>query len=504
VSRCVLSLYKTPSTATAYTVGQIDNLAFVPHTGFNRLKSVAESVANADAKKLGFNPGAATGTAMYAYDANGNMANDPYKGLGISYNHLNLPTQFTFTPNTNKIDILYDYTGKKLRKTVTTAGAITYIQDYVGNLEWRKQGTDPRRLEAMYHDEGRIVPAYSNATATTPSSYAYEFSMRDHLGNTRLTFADANADGIVQVPEEINQENHYYPFGMSMGYSWLNNASQDSKYQYNGKELSEEFGLNLMDYGARWYDGSIGRWHGIDPLSSKYLSWSPYNYTKNNPVNLIDPNGMSVEGWVERAGQKDPVFDKNINSQADADKNGGGTYIGQSVVSVDENTGEQKSFNSNGIITSNKLLPTATVTAKADDTLPRIDGANNTVGTLNDSKEIALNTVKSELGISKSLSKADESLALSKVGLSGIAKTVQVVGSITGIIGATIAINQAIDNPSAGNIIKAGASAIVPFLGPTVGVIDGILEMSGLKDNAVKGLDRMIDNYQANKVILEN
>jgi RHS repeat-associated protein len=289
-------LYKTPSTATAFTVGQIDNLAFLPHTSFNRLKSVAESVANADAKKLGFNPGAATGTAMYAYDANGNMTNDPYKGLGISYNHLNLPTQFTFTPNTNKIDILYDYTGKKLRKTVTTAGAITYIQDYVGNLEWRKQGTDPRRLEALYHDEGRIVPAYSSATATTPSSYAYEYSLRDHLGNTRLTFADANADGIVQVPEEINQENHYYPFGMSMGYSWLNNASQDSKYQYNGKELSEEFGLNLMDYGARWYDAQVPHWLSVDPLSELYFEWSGYNYVMGNPIANIDPDGRSVTG----------------------------------------------------------------------------------------------------------------------------------------------------------------------------------------------------------------
>jgi RHS repeat-associated protein len=211
----------------------------------------------------------------------------------IIKNHLNLPTQFSFTPNTNKIDILYDYTGKKLRKTVTTAGVVTYIQDYVGNLEWRKQGTNPRRLEALYHDEGRIVPAYSNATATTPSSYAYEYSMRDHLGNTRLTFADANADGIVQVPEEINQENHYYPFGMSMGYSWLNNASQDSKYQYNGKELSEEFGLNLMDYGARWYDAGTARWWTVDVLASdpNQVDLTPYQYAWNNPVKLIDPDG---------------------------------------------------------------------------------------------------------------------------------------------------------------------------------------------------------------------
>ena len=211
------------------------------------------------------------------------MTADPNKGItSIAYNHLNLPTTITFTGG-NTITFLYDAGGNKLRKTVS--GTVNYVQDYVSGIEY-KGGV----LEAIYHAEGRVT--------TINNVLTYEYALKDHLGNTRLMFCDKNNNGFVtnsstQEGSEITQENHFYPFGLNMEGTWQNTPSVlDNKYGYNGKELNSDFGLEWMDYGARFYDAAIGRWHVIDPMADAYHAWSPYHYTMGNPINFIDPNGM--------------------------------------------------------------------------------------------------------------------------------------------------------------------------------------------------------------------
>jgi RHS repeat-associated protein len=290
-------MFKNPASATCWTAGQIDNLTMTYVSGFNRLASVtdAASTANSIQRNTGFNPGTAISTATYTYDNNGNMTNDPYRSMALNYNHLNLPTKFDFGSG-KSINIIYDRMGMKLSKTVNDIGAVRlYKQDYVSGLEYRSTGTGSPVLEAIYHNEGRITP---NATA-----WRYEYNIKDHLGSTRLTFADLNGNGVVDITgatstTEILTENHYYPFGMNMNYDWLNNTglTADTKYQYNGKEMNDDFGLNWNDYGARWYDASVGRWWSVDLMAEKYSRWSGYNYTMNNPIRFTDPNGMSVSG----------------------------------------------------------------------------------------------------------------------------------------------------------------------------------------------------------------
>jgi len=38
----------------------------------------------------------------------------------------------------------------------------------------------------------------------------------------------------------------------------------------------------------------VSRWISPDPLADRYPSWSPYNYTMNNPIKFIDPDGQVI------------------------------------------------------------------------------------------------------------------------------------------------------------------------------------------------------------------
>ena len=290
----ILTLQRNGYYASTCGYGQIDNLTYAYNTTYpNRVNSIADAAPASQASQ-GFNPD--KGGSGYTYDVNGNLKTDSYKGItNITYNHLNLPAKVEWG-TTKSVEYTYDAAGGKLRKTVKSGTTITSVQDYLGGMEYRQVGaTGSKRVEAIYHAEGRYFNL--NVDNSNTLNWRKEYSIADHLGNSRVTFSDKDGDGTIEITgtaatNEVLQEQHYYPFGLSFQGPWLqNDASRDNAYRYNGKELNEEVGL--YDYGARWYDPAIGRWTSVDPLADhpSQVMQSPYHYAANNPILHTDPDG---------------------------------------------------------------------------------------------------------------------------------------------------------------------------------------------------------------------
>ncbi|MBP6754628.1 MAG: RHS repeat-associated core domain-containing protein [Bacteroidia bacterium] len=283
-------------------VNQIDNLEYSYHPENKNQLLKVNDLSNSP---QGFKDNYASNENDFTYDNNGNMTADINKEIeSITYNHLNLPIKINFGAKGN-IYYLYNAIGGKVKKVVEDNVAhITTTTDYLSSFQYKNA-----ELQFFPHAEGYVH--YTKPLQVDGlGAFNYVFNYTDHLGNVRLSYA---RDPLVRNRVKILEENHYYAFGLKhknynvehldfdqfpdtgvelVPMPAVANASYN--YKYNGKELQEELGLGVYDYGARRYDPALGRWLSVDPLAEKYETLSPYNYVSNNPVNAIDPDGRLI------------------------------------------------------------------------------------------------------------------------------------------------------------------------------------------------------------------
>ncbi len=137
-------------------------------------------------------------------------------------------------------------------------------------------------LASAAFGSGRIV---ATDQSTVPHYY-----LCDHLGSTRAIVAET----------DVTETYDYYPYGLT----WLQ-AEQPigiNTYLFTGKEWQAQDGVDLYDFGARFYQSRFGKWLSIDPLAEEYMGISPYAYCGNDPVNRVDPDGMRDDKYYNSLG----------------------------------------------------------------------------------------------------------------------------------------------------------------------------------------------------------
>jgi RHS repeat-associated protein len=292
----ITALNRNSSTQGTNSHTQIDALTYTySTTNPYQLASVADG--------SGSGYGFMAGSGTYSYDANGNLTNEPYKGLSqIYYDVLNRTDKIVFTSSSNRyIDYTYDAGGNLIRKQqYDNVGGVATLQnttDYIDGFVYINN-----TLSYFSMPEGRVI--------NNSGTLVQEFIITDQQGNARVSFQNNGSGAAI-----VKQENSYYGFGMQLLNSPVALPTVPNKQLYNGGSEWQNDYSNLPYYYQtfnRNYDAALGRFIGVDPKAESAESMTSYQYAGNNPIMFNDPLGDAATGRYQ--GNINPPTDSSSPS----------------------------------------------------------------------------------------------------------------------------------------------------------------------------------------------
>ncbi len=301
-----LSNYQRWGTGSATLM---DNMGYVLYPNSNRLEYVVDGVA---AGTFGSDFDGQS-PANYAYDGAGKLIKDAQSGISTG--------DILWTPygKVRQVNVFggnsvtrYDYDAQQNRvfKSIQNFAGTNntyYVRDIQGNVmaTYTQNGATFTWAEQHLYGSSRLgmlrpevswstaPPAIPHFASTRLLRYGTKrYEVNDHLGNVRASISDRRQFSSTIFDPVISDATDYFPFGAP---NRTVSSSAGYRYGFNGKELdkSNEFGTaNVYDYGFRIYNPSIGRFLSVDPLTSKYPSWTPYAFAMNRPIDGVDLDGL--------------------------------------------------------------------------------------------------------------------------------------------------------------------------------------------------------------------
>jgi RHS repeat-associated protein len=185
-----------------------------------------------------------------------------------------------------------DAAGQRVRKVIERIGTLVEERIYLGGYEvYRKRDHTGVLLEreTLHVLDGvrriALVETKTVDTAAGPFTVTprIRYQLGNHLGSAVL---ELDETGLVISYEE------YHPYGTTAYGSGRAGVEVSARrYRYTGKEKDEETGLYY--HGARYYACWLGRWTSSDP-AGMVDGPNLFQYSRDNPVVLLDPNGMQT------------------------------------------------------------------------------------------------------------------------------------------------------------------------------------------------------------------
>ena len=273
----------------------LNNYSYTYINGTNRLSGITNSVNST--------------TAIYSYDAIGNVIKDDKQNVGSSV--WNVYGKLQSVQKTNGVQINYSYgaDGNRILKTVNDTTE-AYVRDANGNIMavYKKAGSTGilQQTEINLYGSSQlgivkgqtIIPqtivlsgGFGNATVSSFTRGEKEYMLTDHRGNNMATITDRrmqySAGGLLvdYYLADVKTASYYSSYG-----AISNSYNGDSiKYAYNGQRRSTEISTTAQTALYWEYNGDVGRRWNVDPKTN--VAISPYNCFAGNPIWRIDIKG---------------------------------------------------------------------------------------------------------------------------------------------------------------------------------------------------------------------
>jgi RHS repeat-associated protein len=222
------------------------------------------------------------GSINYSYDSNDRLTTDSYDANGNTTSSAGIANTYDFENRMTghgSLSLVYDGDGNRVSETI--GGSTT---------KFLVDSLNPTKLPQVMDEtvSGSVTRTYAYGLQRisenqlisgtwTPSFYGY-----DGHGNVRFLTNSAGA---------ITDTYTYDAFGMQIAHT----GTTPNVFQFSGEWLDSNVGLYYLR--ARYLNQATGRFWARDPIEGKKccgLSWNPYIYVKQNPVNEVDPTGKEL------------------------------------------------------------------------------------------------------------------------------------------------------------------------------------------------------------------
>ncbi len=258
---------------------------FIYDEAGNRIQMVADSVYGSISTDYTYdaaNQLLTAGANTYTYDANGNRTSKTTVSGTVyyAYDYCNMLTGIT-KPD-GSVTYTYDGDARKVSRNSTVSGASYFLFDGDTAI---LEGATPNLANPTAYLEG-----FNGLLAKITPAGVIAYYYHDAQGNLGAMTDDAG---------NITDTYGYDPWGAITDRT----GNSDEKYTYVGKYgVAIEPDDDLLMMGMRFYDPETGVFLQKDPIPGFIedpTTLHPYMYTRNDPVNKIDPTGESFVSWIK-------------------------------------------------------------------------------------------------------------------------------------------------------------------------------------------------------------